>query len=121
MLMEFPTRGIVAAVVCVMMIAAGQILFKLAAGQWQIDGWSWGTLKGFLSPALITALAIYGIATVLWVYALRVLPLSLALPLNAMVFFIVPLLAHWVVGEPLRAKTFVGAVVIMAGVLVSVL
>lgn len=121
MLMEFPTRGIVAAVICVMMIAAGQVLFKLAAGQWHIDGWSLATLRGFLSPALLIALGIYGVATVLWVYALRILPLSLALPLNAMVFFIVPWLAHWLLGEPLRVKTFVGALFILLGVFVSVL
>jgi drug/metabolite transporter (DMT)-like permease len=114
-------RGIVIVLACVAMIAVGQVLFKAAAGQWRLQGWTWQTLLALLSPSLLVALAIYALATVLWVYALRTLPLSVAYPLFALTFVLVPLLAHYAHGEPLVARTFVGAGVIIVGVLISVL
>ena len=59
-------------------------------------------------------------ATVLWVYVLRTVPLSAAYALFALAFVIVPLLAHFVLGEPLTANVLVGGVVIVAGILIAV-
>jgi drug/metabolite transporter (DMT)-like permease len=114
-------RGVAIVLACVAMIAIGQILFKTAAGQWRLQGWTWQTVAGLLSPSLLVALVIYALATVLWVYALRTLPLSVAYPLFALTFVLVPLLAHYAHGEPLVGRTFIGAGVIIVGVLISVL
>ena len=35
------TRWLLLTLLCVVLIAAGQMLFKVAAAQWRIDGWSW--------------------------------------------------------------------------------
>ena len=114
-------RGIVIVLACVAMIAVGQVLFKSAAGQWRVQGWSWVSLRTLFSPSLVLALFIYATATVLWVFALRSIPLSVAYPLFALTFVVVPLLAFALQGEPLSARTFVGAAIIIVGVLVSVL
>ena len=114
-------RGVILVLVCVALLAAGQLLFKLAAAQWSVDGLSWSTLRSLFSPVFLLALAIYAVATVLWVFALRTLPLTVAFPLYALTFVIVPLLAHWFGGEPLKLNTLVGGGVIVAGVLIALL
>ena len=114
-------RGLVIVLACVLMIAIGQVLFKAAAGQWRIQGWSLESLRSLLSPALVIALIIYATATVMWVFALRTVPLSVAYPLFALTYVVVPLLAYLAHGEPLTGKAFIGAAIIIVGVIVSVL
>ena len=113
-------RWVVLTLVCVALLAAGQLLFKVAAMQWRIDGWTLETVRGFLSPAMCAALVVYGIATVLWVYVLRTAPLSLAYPLFSLAFIVTPVLAHLMLGEPFAWRTLAGGVVIIVGVLIAV-
>ncbi len=98
-------------------IASGQVLFKLASTAWPagsgIDGllglgWFW------------VGLMVYAGATLAWLALLRTVPLSVAYPFFALAFFIVPLLSWWLLGEPLQARQWVGALLIGAGVWVSV-
>jgi drug/metabolite transporter (DMT)-like permease len=115
-----PLRGVILVLTCVALLAAGQLLFKFSATQWRVDGVSWSTLRSLFSPVFVLALAIYGVATILWVFALRTMPLTVAFPLYALTFVIVPLLAHWFVGEPLKPGMLIGGAIIVAGVLVAV-
>jgi len=117
---RMPTRWLLLSLLCVALIAAGQMLFKSAAGEWRIDGWSWTTLRSFLSPTLMLALTIYGMTTVLWVLILRAVPLTAAFPLYALVFLVVPVLAHFIFGEPLSWNAMVGGAVIVLGVAIAV-
>lgn len=103
---------------CVLGIASGQILFKKAAMHlpsnpqlmdWVLNGW------------LITALALYGVATLLWIWVLRHAPLHIAYPFMALAFIIVPLLSYYFLGEPLTTKTFIGGALIILGVSLSVI
>jgi drug/metabolite transporter (DMT)-like permease len=105
---------------CVALLAIGQVLFKIAALQWRIDGWSWATLRGFLSMPMIAALVVYGVATILWVYVLRFVPLVAAYAVFSLAFIITPLFAHVALGEPLTLKTLVGGAIIVLGVTVAV-
>ena len=99
-------------------LAVGQVLFKLAARDMRagdslqqqvlMNGW------------LYVALLVYAVATVLWILLLREVPLQLAYPFVALAFFFVPLLAWWLLGEALRWQTFAGALLILAGVWVTV-
>ena len=113
-------RGLLLVLACVALIGAGQLLFKSAAAQWRVDAGAWIALRSLLSPAFIAALAVYGCATLLWVYALRIVPLGTAFPLYALTFLLVPLLAHFVAGEPLSRNTLLGGLVILVGVAISV-
>jgi undecaprenyl phosphate-alpha-L-ara4N flippase subunit ArnE len=84
-----PIASILLTLFCVLLIAVGQLLFKTAAAQWLIDGWSWATIGGFLSPVMVIALVVYGFATVLWIYVLRTVPLASAYTLFSLAFLIV--------------------------------
>ena len=97
-------------------LAAGQILFKLAA-----TGAAPGpTLAGIsLNMHLFAGLGIYVAATGLWLLLLRSAPLSLAYPFMALAYVVVPPLAHWWLGEALRWQSLAGAVVIVFGVWLS--
>jgi undecaprenyl phosphate-alpha-L-ara4N flippase subunit ArnE len=102
------------------MIAVGQLLFKSAATQWRIDGWSWATARGFLSPAMLVALVVYAGATLLWVYVLRTVPLSTAYSVFALAFLIVPILARLFLGEAITTQTLAGGALIVLGVFIAV-
>jgi drug/metabolite transporter (DMT)-like permease len=112
-------RWLLLTVLCVALLSVGQMLFKAAAGQWRVDGWGWSTWQSLLSLPMLSALAIYGATTILWVFILRQLPLSVAYPLYALSFLFVPLLGHWVIGEPLTVRTLVGGAIIIAGIAVT--
>jgi drug/metabolite transporter (DMT)-like permease len=113
------TRWFLLTIFCVAMIAAGQLLFKIAAAQWRIDGWTWVTVRGFLSPALLAALVIYGLTTILWVTILRSVPLSVAFPLYSLVFLLVPVAAHLLLDEPWSWNVLIGGGVIIVGVIIA--
>jgi len=98
---------------CVLCIAVGQLLFKKAAEA--VDA-SAGVLGLMTNGWLVTALALYGITTLAWVWVLRHAPLHLAYPFMGLAFLIVPLLAWAFLGEPLTWQTLVGGALILAGV-----
>jgi drug/metabolite transporter (DMT)-like permease len=105
---------------CVLLLAIGQVLFKIAAGGWRVEGWSIATLRNFLSAPMLVALAVYAVATFAWVFVLRNVPLGAAYPLFSLAFVVTPLLAHVVLGEPLALRTLAGATIIVVGVIVAV-
>nr|WP_024686795.1 EamA family transporter [Pseudomonas asturiensis] len=102
----------------VVALATGQILFKLASATVEFS--MAGLWSAMVNVKLIIALVVYAGATVLWLFALKTTPLSIAYPFTAMAFFIVPLLAHFFLGESLNWNTFAGAALIALGVCVSV-
>ncbi len=95
-------------------IAAGQVLFKLAA-----RAGSGGGLLDLLNPWLFAALVIYAFATVLWVWVLKSAPLNIAYPFMGFAFIIVPVLAAVFLGEALDWRVLAGGVLITAGVAVA--
>lgn len=107
--------GLVAPLACVVVIAAGQLLFKLAAG-----------LIDFRRPlaepqglaVLGVALALYAGATLLWVMSLKHAPLSRVYPLMALSFVLTPLGALLVLKEPISANYWAGVGLILAGLVV---
>lgn len=101
--------------VVALMLAAGQFLFKLAAMSWTKQsqvGHGWLSL---ISPALIAAIALYGFATILWVYALRFVPLSRGYIFVLSGAVLVPVLAHLVFKEPLSANYWIGLALVLVG------
>jgi drug/metabolite transporter (DMT)-like permease len=103
---------------CVSMIAIGQILFKMAATHASASTGK-PLLEQWVSVPLIVALAIYGLATILWVWVLQHVPLGIAYPVFAMAFIIVPVLAYLFLGEALSSRHFLGGLLIMAGIVVA--
>ena len=98
-------------------LAVGQILFKL--GALRLNAESQGSWLAWINPPILGALVIYGISTLLWIGALRALPLRLAYPVSALAFVLVPILGHFVLGESFTLRTLIGAIVIIAGIAIS--
>lgn len=101
---------------CVLM-AAGQILFKLAAGQVPADGALTAKLGAVLaSPSLWGATVLYGAATLVWVMILTRVPISIAYPITSLTIVIVPVAGWFLFDEPLTLRMACGMAVICAGV-----
>ncbi len=100
----------------VALIGFGQILFKLAARDAAFSGLSWRTLASWLSPAMLGALVVSVVATVLWIRVLRTASLGLAYPLYALTFVVVPVLDALLFDAPFALHHWVGAAAIVGGV-----
>lgn len=106
---------ILACVVFSAALGAGQVLFKLAAGDLRARlSISW--VEALLSPWLIGALVLYALSTALWLYILAHVPLTRAYPFALLGAAMVPLVARLALGEPLPALYLVGMAVVIGGV-----
>ena len=100
---------------CVVLLMAGQVLFKVSANAMK----SHALLSGDVLLPLFMALVIYAVATALWVWALVRIELSLAYPLMALGFVLLPLVSVFIFKEPLTPINFVGLALISVGVALS--
>jgi drug/metabolite transporter (DMT)-like permease len=104
------------ALVCVGVIAAGQLLFKRVGIEIERLG------AGWFEPRVIAlaaaAFALYAAATLLWIHLLRYVELSRAYPFMALSFVLVPLFSMLVFGERLGGAYLAGVALIVAGVAV---
>lgn len=102
-------------------MATGQALFKKAALTLPEASTIGGMLLGLATNIwLLIALSIYMTATIMWVYLLRSVPLSVAFPFTALSFVIVPLFAFTMYGEPIRPLYMLGIALVIAGLVVIV-
>lgn len=99
------------------LIAAGQVLFKLASRS--TGGTDLAGLAGLLvNPFLIAALAIYGTGTIIWIYLLKSVPLNYAYPFMALTFCFVPVLAWIFLGEAPTLRLAIGTGLVLVGLFV---
>lgn len=103
-------------IACVIGISLGQMLFKKAAQSipdasvwqaWLLNGW------------LLSALALYGLTTLVWIWVLRHAPLHLAYPFMGLAFLIVPCLGWLFLDEPIRGATILGGTFILMGIAIA--
>lgn len=100
---------------CVCLISLGQILFKY------VGMLSAAEANGLNIRAIVfgaVALGIYGLATLVWIYLLRSIPLSKAYPFMALSFVLVPLAAVVFYAEAVNAAYVAGLVLIISGIFV---
>lgn len=103
------------AVLCVLGIAAGQILFKLSATSLQASG-SFFDVR--TATTLLAAFALYGVTTIGWVWVLQKIPLGRAYPIMALAFILVPIGSYLVFGERFQPMYFVGVALIAMGIII---
>ncbi len=105
------------ALICVLGIAAGQLLFKLSAMSLQRTGslFHLDTLT-----TLFAAFALYGITTIAWVWVLQKIELGKVYPLMALAFVLVPVGSYVMFGEKFQSQYFLGVAVIIAGIIITV-
>lgn len=101
-----------------LILVSGQFLWKY--GMEHQQGGGFGSLRGvvqlFLSPYVIGGLALYGAATVLWLFILSRVELSIAYPIQSLAYIIAVIGAYFVFNEPLSTAKIMGCLLILAGV-----
>lgn len=102
---------------CVLGLSTGQILFKKSANILQTLDAPW---KLLLEIPFLLGLAVYGITTLGWVWAIQNVPLSRAYMVMALAFIIVPTLSYFIFDEPLNLQFGLGVLFIVIGVLLTV-
>lgn len=100
-----------------LILVSGQFLWKFGlmgrTDSYQSIG---GIIKLFLSPYIISGLFLYGMATILWLFILTRVPLSVAYPIQSMAYIFAVFGAYFVFNEPLTLWKIIGVILIMAGV-----
>lgn len=98
---------------CVVLISVGQVLFKYAA----LDSNKQQSLIGLLfNKYLVIAGFVYVVATLLWVWQLKFVPLNRAYPVFAAAFIIVPAFSWLLFRERVSLAYVVGVAFIIFGV-----
>jgi len=104
------------AILCVVGIASGQLLFKMSAKSLQDTG---SLLHPQTASIIFLALALYGLTTIAWIWVLQKLELGKAYPLMALAFVLVPVGSHFVFGERFSVQYFIGILILITGILVT--
>lgn len=100
-----------------LVISIGQILFKRSSETLSgPDGPIWGLIA---SPHFWTALVMYGLATVAWVFVIRDMPIGRAYMFMALSYIYIPLLSLLFLSESITAPQIIGALIICVGIVVS--
>lgn len=104
-------------VICVVGIAIGQILFKLTANSLAQTG---SIFHGKTLVLLFSALALYGLTTLLWIYVLQKGNLGRIYPIMALSFVIVPILSHFLLGERFNPQYAAGVALLIGGIIMTI-
>lgn len=105
------------AILCVLGIAAGQLLFKLSALSLQRTG---TYLHPQTATVFLSSLALYGITTLAWIWVLQKIELGRIYPLMALAFVLVPIGSHFFLGERFQPQYFIGVAIIVVGICIAV-
>lgn len=97
------------------LLASGQTLFKLSALNAPALNSFQGLIGLFTNIWFWAAITLYGGATLLWIYILQNVPLSLAYPFVALGFIFVPAIAFFFFKEPFNIYYVGGIALIIAG------
>ena len=90
----------------------GQVLLKAGAGG------AGGFLQQLFRPVTMIGLVCYGGAALLYIVALRRIPMSVALPCTAASYVVIALVGHFAFGEALGPQKVMAIALISAGVVV---
>ena len=101
------------------LMASGQMLFKFTAGQVSVSASFAGTILGLLrQPTFWLACALYGFATLFWLWILTRVPLSFAYPASALALIIVPVMSMLFFAERLSPAYWLGLALVLGGLFV---
>jgi drug/metabolite transporter (DMT)-like permease len=102
----------------------GQLCLKAGMDQvGELAGGNAGTLiqsafRVFTTPLVFLGFAFYGLSSVFWLMVLSKLDLSLAYPMLALTYVLIPLAAQFILGEQVPSLRWLGVAIISAGVVV---
>jgi undecaprenyl phosphate-alpha-L-ara4N flippase subunit ArnE len=100
-----------------LLFAGAQLFLKVALKQFGAFNWSWGYFRGVLfNPAFMLAGICALSGTLLWMFILKKLDLSIAYPLTGISYIFGVMAAQWILHEPVPVTRWIGVVIIMIGV-----
>ena len=107
----------------VSLMCTGQLLFKKTAISIteSNDSTSFPNLVDLILilikvPYFYIALLVYALATLLWLFILQKIPLSVAYPFTALAMVIIPILSVFLFNEKLNVTYWFGAMLIVSGI-----
>jgi drug/metabolite transporter (DMT)-like permease len=103
---------------CTLLIAVAQLLIKIGANRLSHAGLMATLIGIFTIPPLFAGYCLYGIFTVLFVYALRHGEVSVLYPIIALGYVWVAILSAVVFHEPMNPLKVIAITIIVAGVAV---
>lgn len=98
------------------LISIGQVLFKLSSKNIDHLDAPW---KIVFDKMFILALIVYGLSTVMYVFALKYVPLSKAYMFMSLAFILVPICCYCFLCEPINLQYIIGLVLIITGVILT--
>ncbi|KLU16001.1 MULTISPECIES: EamA family transporter [Xenorhabdus] len=105
------------AIICVVGIAVGQVLFKLTSIALHKTGSLFATETLIM---LFSAFTLYGMTTIAWIWVLQKIELGKAYPLMALAFIIVPIGSYLFLDEKFNTQYIIGVLFICIGIILSV-
>lgn len=104
-------------VLCVLSTSFGHVLFKTTANTSK-------TLNSFwqlaFEPVFISAVFLYGITTIGWIWCLQEIPLSRAYLFMSLAYIFIPILSWLYFGEMPNWQYFISTLLILSGIVFAV-
>jgi drug/metabolite transporter (DMT)-like permease len=100
-------------------MAFGQLLFKSGSASLNGNNAYELALSFATNIKLMCAVSLYAFTILVWIYVLKHLPLSIAYPLTALSYVIVPTISYLLLREPIATNTIIGSGIIILGVAVT--
>ena len=114
------THTLVLLIISIALGACGQLMFKAASRNlppFSELGLAKLMLTMFTTPLILAGFTSFFISSVLWIVALRSVPLSMAYPMVALSYVIIFAGSYYLFGEAVGWRHWVGAGLIISGIL----
>ena len=99
--------------ISVFISSVAQVMLKIAANKTYEK-----RIREYLNPLVITAYGIFFVSTLLTMYALRYVPLTMSPIIESCSYIFVPVLGVFLLKEKLSIRRLLGMAVMIAGILV---
>jgi drug/metabolite transporter (DMT)-like permease len=110
-----PPMNFIFILINIVLLVTGQTLWKIGIEPISIHGVK-SILFAMFSPWIMAGIALYVIATVIWIYLLKQMPLSMLYPIQSLAYIAAIFVAIFVFHEHVSVTRWVGVGVILAGV-----
>nr|WP_115994934.1 EamA family transporter [Cohnella lupini] len=101
----------------IVLLVVGQTVWKI--GLEKAGGLRLGNgFEVMTSPFILLGIVLYGLATVLWLYVLSRLPLSIAYPMQSCAYVFALFIAFYLFKESVPLNRWIGAGIVLAGITV---
>lgn len=115
--MTFSVAQWVSLATIALIVAIGQILFKMTSET--LNGSEPYIVSLLKSPVFWIAIALYGSATIAWIVVIKNVPISRAYMFMALTYVFVPGLSAAFLGEEISATNAVASLLIICGIAVT--